>query len=215
MLDSLRGRNGRGRQVLAIGVDGFALLVIAAAASGGSNQSATSTQATQPASSVPQPAPPQPQSASPKAAPLKADQNAAPPPPKPAAAPDFAKAAAILRADDRRYRAIEQQGMSVTLNRGQPNSYPAWFAWFKRYGQLTINDAGNRASDALGASSAALDDWESQDLANDIDRIASHGLAVGGPDDARARAQVIADDRTFRADFARNERDTDSVGAGH
>jgi hypothetical protein len=111
--------------------------------------------------------------------------------------------------------AIFQQGLNVILNRGQPNSFPAFHAWFQKYSNEVADNAGQKASYLLKAGdSAALDTWNNVNLAGDIDQIAMDGLGVGGPDDAAARTSVLKDAKQFRADFATAESAAGDVAAG-
>jgi hypothetical protein len=96
------------------------------------------------------------------------------------------KVAALLHAADLHDQDVFNHGVTVVLNRGQPNSFPAFSAWFQRVsnGQLpAISSAGTQAGDLL-PDSTAVTDWQNQDLNMDIDQLAQDGLDVGGPSDA-------------------------------
>ena len=107
------------------------------------------------------------------------------------------------------------RGVIVVLDRGQPNSYPAFSAWLQSVGsgQLPPSDAGNQATNLVPDSQAAAD-WQNHDLTADINQLANHGLDVGGPDDASARQKGHADIKQFQSDFATEEHDAAQVAAG-
>jgi hypothetical protein len=126
------------------------------------------------------------------------------------------KVAALLHAADVHDRDVFNHGVAVVLDRGQPNSFPAFSAWFQSIdsGQMpAISGAGTKAGDLL-PDSYAVTDWQNHDLNMDIDQLANDGLDVGGPLDATARQKVHADIKQFQADLARDEHDADLVAQG-
>jgi hypothetical protein len=110
---------------------------------------------------------------------------------------------------------VFNRGVVVVLDRGQPNSFPAWSAWFQSIGymQQPPSSAGNQAANLVPDSQAAAD-WQNHDLTADVNQLASDGADVGGPDDASARQRVHADIKQFQSDFATEEHDADQVAAG-
>jgi len=124
--------------------------------------------------------------------------------------------AALLHAADLHDQDVFNHGVAVVLARGQPNSFPAFSAWFQSVdnGQLpATSNAGTHAGDLL-PDSQAVTDWQNHDLNMDIDQLAQDGLDVGGPSDATARQKVQADIKQFQADFASDEHDADLVAQG-
>ena len=126
------------------------------------------------------------------------------------------KVAALLHAADLHDQDVFNHGVAVVLNRGQPNSFPAFSAWFQSVsnGQLpAISNTGIQAGDLL-PDSQAVSDWQNHDLNMDIDQLANDGTGVGGGSDATYRAKVHADIKQFQADFANDEHDADLVAQG-
>lgn len=149
-------------------------------------------------------------STAPSSTPALATSTSAPP-----SAEVAQKAAALLHAADLHAQDVFNRGVAVTLDRGQPNSFPAWSAWFQSVnsGQLPPISAGFQAGNLVPDSQAGAD-WQNHDLNADIDQLANDGADVGGPDDAAARERVRADIKGFQSDFANDERDANQVAAG-
>ena len=133
-------------------------------------------------------------------------------PPSPAAEQ---KAAALLHAADVHDQLVFNRGVVVVLDRGQPNSFPAFSAWFQSVanGPLPRRNAGDQAANLL-PDSQAVTDCQNHDLTADIDQLANDGLDVGRSSDATARQKVHADIKQFKSDFATDEHDADQVAAG-
>ena len=108
-------------------------------------------------------------------------------PPSPAAEQ---KAAARLHAADVHDQLVFNRGVVVVLDRGQPNSFPAFSAWFQSVanGPLPRRNAGDQAANLL-PDSQAVTDCQNHDLTADIDQLANDGLDVGRSSDATARQQ--------------------------
>jgi len=130
-------------------------------------------------------------------------------------------AAAILHADDAYYQNEYNQGVTVVLNRGSTNSYPAFGAW---YNKAVTSDpqpgitAFKQVNSMFNGNDepSAVSDWEADNVSvsSDLATLANDGLGVGGPGDAQARQQVLADEKQFQADFDAVEQDADNVAAG-
>ncbi|MFF3911545.1 hypothetical protein ACFYZJ_37715 [Streptomyces sp. NPDC001848] len=130
------------------------------------------------------------------------------------------KAAAILRANDAYYQEEFNHGVTVTLNRGTDNSFPAFHAWQQKAATDVKPgmDAFTQADGYFTADDepASISDWRDDNgtLSADIAQLANDGLDVGGPDDAAARQKVQADASKFPHDFQVAEADVDKVAAG-
>lgn len=131
------------------------------------------------------------------------------------------KAAAILRASDAYYQQVFNDGVPVILDRGQPNSFPAFAAWQQAHGQGDVQEGMTafKQADAFFTADdepSTITDWQADNgqLSSDIAQLDSDGDGVGGPDDANYRAKVQADVAQFQKDFATAEKDADHVEAG-
>ncbi|MCQ4043284.1 hypothetical protein ACFOSC_01065 [Streptantibioticus rubrisoli] len=130
------------------------------------------------------------------------------------------KAAAILHANDSYYQDEFNNGVTVTLNRGNPDSFPAFHTWQQKAATDVQPgmDAFKRADALFNADDepASISDWQADNgqLSADIAQLADDGLGVGGPDDATYRQKVQDDARKFPHDFQTAEADADKVAAG-
>jgi hypothetical protein len=138
-----------------------------------------------------------------------------------AAAGDRHKAAAILRASDAYYQQVFNAGVPVILDRGQPNSFPAFAVWQQAHGQGDVQEGMTafKQADAFFTADdepSTISDWQGDNgqLSSDIAQLDNDGDGVGGPDDATYRAKVQADVTQFQKDFATAEKDADNVEAG-
>ena len=93
---------------------------------------------------------------------------------------------------------VFNRGVVVRLDRGPPNSFPAFSAWFQSVanGPLPPRNAGDQAVKLL-PDSHAVADCQNHDLTADIDQLANDGLDVGRSSDATARQKVHADIKQF------------------
>lgn len=188
----------------------------------GAVSSPNTAAATAPTAAVTTPPPPSPSVApttsktTPPAAPILPSEA----PTHLAPAANRTRAAAILHANNAYYQAEFNQGVTVTLNRGQPDSFPAFSAWQQKASMdvqpgtaaFTQADAQFNASD----EPQSISDWRDSNgtLFSDLANLATDGLDVGGPDDATARPKIRADAAQFRIDFAAAEKDATGVGTG-
>lgn len=130
------------------------------------------------------------------------------------------EAARILKADDAYYQAEFNRGVTVSLNRGSADSFPAYHAWqSKAAADVQPGMTAFKGADAhFNASdeSASISDWrdDNGNLASDLFTLANDSLGVGGPNDTAARAKVQADIKQERMDYAAAQRDADHVAAG-
>jgi hypothetical protein len=153
------------------------------------------------------------------AAPVKASASSAPAQKLPTAEARK-KAAAILRANDAYYQQEFNNGVTVILNRGSANSFPAFRAWDEKAATDVQPgmDAFKKADAYFTADDepASISDWQGDNgtLSADIAQLASDGLGVGGPDDATYRQKVQDDASKFPHDFQVAEADVDKVAAG-
>ncbi len=128
-----------------------------------------------------------------------------------------AKAAGILHANDAYYQQEFNDGVTVVLDRGSDNSFPAFHAWYEKAATDVQPgmDAFKQADACFTADDepAAISDWrdDNGNLSADIAQLASDGLGVGGPEDATWRQKVQDDARKFPHDFQVAETDADKV----
>lgn len=130
-------------------------------------------------------------------------------------------AAAILQSSDAYYQQVFNDGVPVILDRGQPNSFPAFAAWQQAHGQGDVQEgmtAFQKADAFFNADDepSTISDWQGDNgqLSSDIVQLDNDGDGVGGPDDATYRAKVQADVKQFQKDFATAEKDAANVEAG-
>jgi hypothetical protein len=131
-------------------------------------------------------------------------------------------AAAILHANDAYYQQEFNEGVTVSLARGQSNSFPAYHAWQTE--AATDVAPGNTAfakADAYFTADdepSSISDWQADNgtLQSDLFKLAQDSLGVGGPGDldSQARASVAADIKQEQHDFAVAEHDAERVAAG-
>ncbi|WP_370111858.1 hypothetical protein [Streptacidiphilus sp. MAP12-33] len=131
------------------------------------------------------------------------------------------QAAAILRGSDAYYQQVFNDGVPVILDRGQPNSFPAFAAWQQAHGQGDVQEgmtAFKKADAFFNADDepSTITDWQADNgtLSSDINELDMDGDGVGGPDDATYRAKVEADVTQFQKDFATAEKDAANVEGG-
>jgi hypothetical protein len=130
-------------------------------------------------------------------------------------------AAAILQSSDAYYQQVFNDGVPVILDRGQPNSFPAFAAWQQAHGQGDVQEGMTAFQKADAFFSAddepsTISDWQGDNgqLSSDVVQLDNDGDGVGGPDDATYRAKVQADVKQFQKDFATAEKDAANVEAG-
>ncbi|MGW4517284.1 hypothetical protein ACWEO4_36120 [Streptomyces sp. NPDC004393] len=196
----------------------FVLSAVVAGIAGGKTSNASSTTSPTKPSTTASKAP---TTATPTktAAPVKARASSTPAQKLPAAEARK-KAAAILRANDAYYQQEFNHGVTVVLNRGSADSFPAFHAWDEKAATDVQPgmDAFKKADAYFTADDepASISDWQGDNgtLSADIAQLASDGLGVGGPDDATYRQKVQADASKFPHDFQVAEADADKVAAG-
>lgn len=117
---------------------------------------------------------------------------------------------------NRRGLSLLNQGIPAVLDRGEPNSYPAFHRFFERIEKLNdLPPMVIRRADRLVPRSRAITDWEYLlGPGRRPDRPANDGADVGGPDDAEARAKAKADIAKFHRDYNKAERAVGRVAAG-
>ncbi|MFC5910238.1 hypothetical protein [Streptacidiphilus monticola] len=226
----LGGLIGAGALVLLIATAGIAGAVLGpsktkavAASSPTATSSSSPAVSAPPSTTAPAATPsPSPTTAAPKPTPTAT--SAAPlPSPSSYLAPASArnKAAGILRANNAYYLAEFNHGVNVVLDRGQPNSYPAFYAWYQKAQTADPQPAMTAFKQADAVFNAddepqSISDWRDDNvtMTSDMAQMANDGLGVGGPDDASARQRVEADIKQFQKDYAAVVKDADNVAAG-
>lgn len=194
----------------------FVLSAVVAGIAGG-GKSGTAKAANALASSTPKSSPSKRQSSKPSASPhASAAALATSLPPAEARK----KAAAVLRANDAYYQQEFNNGVTVILNRGSADSFPAFHAWYEKAATDVQPgmDAFKKADAYFTADDepSSISDWQGDNgnLSADVAQLATDGLGVGGPDDATYRQKVQADASKFPHDFQVAEADVDKVAAG-
>lgn len=210
----------KGCGIFAAAVVGLFVLSAVVAGIAGGGKSGTAKAANAPASSTPKSSPGKRQSSKPSASPhasaaALATSAASLPP-----AEARKKAAAVLRANDAYYQQEFNNGVTVILNRGSADSFPAFHAWYEKAATDVQPgmDAFKKADAYFTADDepSSISDWQGDNgnLSADVAQLATDGLGVGGPDDATYRQKVQADASKFPHDFKVAEVDVDKVAAG-